>query len=513
MFYTPQGCGLTKEVIAIGGTRRAVVLYDEIMRMEPYDPKTGIGINPERYFDILFHNLGYNKKPETYQWLQEYTPIENIPKSIPIDIDNIPLKHPFLIVRDGMSLFDLLQCIAWWGRGYTEFGYIIDMKKSFKLPALDKLRHELENGYNVKRSCVLADKQYWSSSNILMRRLHNLCGHINPQYFCNCIRDFDTYAALIKVKHATAVFVSAIMNPDLLMTVIRTSEMKAAKHMNSKYGNYTALREDENVAIEFKSIFDEQVEKIHNVFVKHGAKGFIDYVVEEVKNPAKHTVVYLEPTAELVPDPLAELHTVEDKQKYVDSIELDSQNLADIFTYLDESSIPEHLTQLCRFRDNNNNIITQYVDDYYALLRRVYCLFEQFKSHHPHYLDPKNKWNISKSFYYAPNKFALYSKLHAVYIIAYPDITYEVADPNGAVKIYQKRYGDVILLDAEELGESNLESQEPKTTILKDSIPAGSEGKYVQATSKDDQLLQIPVENSDTYPKVEKIHSTVTKIQ
>ena len=468
--------------ISIGGTTIEIATMYDINNLEPQDPQTGLGgIDINRYMSLICHNLGYNKRPTTDEWLRNGDTIENIEKTNPI-ID-FPLRHSQIRINPKeMSLYDILISIYYWGRGKVEQGYLLDISKSFLLPQEQELVYNMKNGIEIKRTCVITDKQHWCISDIITRRLHNLCPHIDKDYFFNCIRNFNAYSKMIPVRHPIAFFTCGLINPTYILSMIRQCEMKAADRINQNYMNYASLRPDRETAVEFTVLLSIEIAKLHNMFKEHGAAAFVNLMsTETIKDYTTEISINADNVRDVSHDRIEQLNTIEEKISYVENTQLDETNLGFIFRFLDKESIPEYLTKT-EVLNKDGIYTTTYVKDYYTILKRIYCIFQSCQENRVHWLDSENKWIISKPFYFGPNKFALYNKYFNMYLLAYPDIKYEFKQGLEAVNTYRDRYGEAVRQDPEELGDS-LEAKAAANTVLTEDIPKGEEGRFKEANS------------------------------
>lgn len=469
------------QMINIGGVTRHIASFNDIARREPTDVRIGGQyFTPNNYLSILMNNFGYNKRPENMDWMNEGVPIENVPKTVPLDYS--PTRNALAIKHDRMLLFDLLTVIYFWGRGRIEYGYILDEDNSFKFPPKNEMLYCLQNNIEIKLSAAIStEKVHWCISDILTRRLHNICPHINKEYHFNCIRNFKGYAKQIWIDNPTPVFISAMIDPTILMTIIRNSEIEACKIVNERYGQYKAMRPDVEVAAEFSNILTEKLNHLKAIYKKYGASGFVSMVREEYVIDTNQNIIMNSAMALNVDkyDRIGELKTVEEKRKFIDDIEVDSNLIKNISKYLDFESLPDYVTKRKQVRDELGNTITEYTDVYYSTMRRLGSVFEQMSVYYPSKVDSASKWIMSKPFFINGDAFGLYNQTFKEFLLAFPDVTWKICDSREAIKTYKDRYGMDVLLDADELGDS-LESSEPKNRVFKDEIPYGDEGKYVK---------------------------------
>ena len=226
----------TRENIIIGGVRRGIATYYDLKKLVPVDSKTGYGgLSTNQYISLLFNNLGYNKRPKDLTWLENEVPVENVPKTDPL----VEVYSPYTVLKvepTGMKLSELFACIHNWSRIQNEEGYCIDPQESYKLPPNNEILYDIEHQIMIKKTLKIAEQKYhWNLADFLTRRLHNLCPHINKEYFYRSMGDFDKYIDFMEIKHPISIFVCSIVNPNIIMTIIRESEIKAAKITAKRY--------------------------------------------------------------------------------------------------------------------------------------------------------------------------------------------------------------------------------------------------------------------------------------
>ena len=454
--------------INIGGVDRYIATYDDIIRLEPTDMNTGLGgVSKEGYMSMVCYNLGFKARPVTDEWLTKSLPIENENKTESISLPQY-LKNRDLIIRDDMSLADVLHALYLWGRGPIETGLLVDTSQSWQYPSEDEIKYCLQNKIFIKRSCVLTEKCHWANTNILTRRLHNLCPHIDADYFSNCIVNFNEYAAMIPLKDPVSVFVCGIVNPDLLLSMIRSSEMEGAAVVNEKYHGYISLRPDYETAIEFYKIFTTKLEKLSSIFKEHGARGIVMMSYRQILNTFKDnslaiTISSTKPDTDT--DRLAQLDTIDEKRQYVDNVELNDTNLGFLYRYLDQDSLPPELTKVTQRMLDGVNMVTINNPELGKFLKRVYCIFESISTNRNYWLDDSVKWIFSKPMYASPNRFGLYNRKLDLFLLAYPDLTYSLEEPLTAIKIYKDKYDEEIILNPDEIGDARETPRMPNVSL------------------------------------------------
>ena len=411
-------------------------------------------------------------------WLDGELTVENIPKPYPL---KLPVTfHPLYIKQDRMNLFDLLNVASYWMRGEMECGYIIDEENGLKYPSIDEMEYSIQHGETIKLTKDISQtKLYWHKGNILLRRLHNICFHIDKEYFYNCIKDYQRYFRLIMIEYPVDVFISLIIDPDIFMTILKNSEIEAAKEINKKVGGIRALRPENETAIVLYDILGKKVEHLHKIYQKYGPTGFINMVRERTTTFGQPGVVINEfdknyPHKD---DVLASIGTIEEKLKYINNIPIQkSEYMSFVAKYLDMDYLPEQLKETAQYKDTQGNITEVRANIYYDTLKRVYTIFKQLEMYYPHCLESSNKWIISHPFYRNNKSFALYNKKANVFLVAFPDVTIKILDSVGALQAYAVSYGEDILLDGEEMSE--VESKKAPCKIFADLIPENTIDEY-----------------------------------
>ena len=142
--------------IKIGGLERYITSYEQLLLAEP--GSITIGSEPLttfQYLSCLFNNLGYDKCPKDFLWLENNIDIELVEKTEVLDY---PItKNPLMIFKD-CDLFTLLICIRNWIKGSIERGHVLDPRKSFNLPNKQDIQFYQQNRVKLMRTAVLCQK-------------------------------------------------------------------------------------------------------------------------------------------------------------------------------------------------------------------------------------------------------------------------------------------------------------------------------------------------------------------
>lgn len=426
-------------------------------------------LTEHQYLSLLYNNLGYEKCPNTSDFITKGISLEYADMNSVLDY---PItKAKLMINKNGTTLFDLLTCISMWGRGPIEKGYIIDENKSFILPSELEIKYHLENGIIIKRSFFkYPESQFWRSTDIFVKRLHNLIPSINKDYFDLCIRKFKDYSKQIIIYDPCVIFALALINPDALMTTIRDCEMEAAKEINKSYNGYSALRTDYDTVLLFVELLQKEIQKYASIYYKNGPEGLVNKVVPVI--PANRVVANMKIDNDLSQEKIFDNMKPQDIFKYVQNIELNEDEKEFMYKYFNKNSMPKFLTEVIKLKDENGEYQDTYDHRYIPTLKRIYYTLNRINDKFPQMLEAKSKFILSESFYIDANKFALYNPDLYQYVLCFDDMSNEICEPKEAVNKYKELYNITILLDENELGSNNLESKESQKfeIINKDTV-------------------------------------------
>lgn len=478
------------QFITIGGVRVPIVPFQELYQIE-YEASEGrnYNFNVDNYTDFLFHNLGYINKPTPEilnTWMNDLsgsTSIENLPKNKRITA-LLAVASKIKIQPDGMSLNDLLDCIYFWGRGVFRQGLILDEETSFISPSLEEIRYKMENNIEIEL-LYYTSNQFWSKSNIWAERAHNICPEIDYEYFNHCIHKFSTYANQIQVKTPISVFVSAIINPSILFTIIRDCEIQAAKNIakNKNQYRYTSLLKDEDKIRAFIPLFDERIKILDDMFKQHGAKAFVDYVKEEIVSFNMSKLLHPQADLNIQQERKAldewNSKSLEERKKFIDQVECNEANLTYIFSHILKESIPKKVLEMYTVIDDRGNKVNRLSYLYYSFMRRIFNILKQLDSYYPELVRGKNTLMISKPFFVDDTLFGLYHPDEKLIVIADRTYHFTIMTLQDAIQFYWDKYGIRVLLDPIEIGDA-LEYGKTNNVVFDQQIPKDKQNNYVQ---------------------------------
>ena len=431
--------------IYIGDLERYITSYEHMLFMEPGNLEYDAGpLTTHQYLSCLFNNLGYDKCPKDFLWLENYIDIENAEKS---EVFDYPITgNPLMIIKN-YDLWSLLLCIRNWIRSGMERGHILDPVKSFKLPSKKDIQFYMQNRVKITRSSVIQQKiQSWDKSDIFWRRLYNLNPSIDPEYFEYHLNHFEKYAKKILIDDARPLFVSVLADPDILLSTIKQSEIEAASIVFTRHNTTPiALLDDREIFIEFEKIFKNKVEQIKRIYKNRGIKGFIQDEYKIVKVipghiPTLGTNINLIAPIFMGQNREVDQSIIGEVFYQIASIPINGDTIAEILKYIDCNS----LKFIDRMGSDNINRIATY--------KRLYYTLEQLKKTHPELVSPKDRFILSESFYIDSDSFGLYSKKMNKFYIAGRDLILREMSPQEAIEYYQNLLGVIVELDPNEIG-------------------------------------------------------------
>lgn len=462
--------------ICIDGLERYIVSYECLLFKEPGNLELNAGpLTPHQYLSCLFKNLGYNRCPVDFLWMEKEKDILQTPKT---EILDFPITRHCLMLHDKCSLFNLLLCIRNWIKGGIEKGLLPDPTKSFKPHTKEEIEYALTNKIKLTKKVEMKrNVDTWDRSDIFWRRLYNLSPNIDPEYLECSLTNFESFSKQIEVMDPYSIFVSVLVNPDVLMSVIKQSEIEATNIVYNRNSHKIAskiLLNELEVAKEFKEILDRKFMMMSTILRNGGPKAFLTNEYKLVKVlpnqvPSQGSDILLIPPISMNdPNTLADRILLGEIFIQIANTPLDDQMKTVIFKYVE----PRSLTFLDKLGYDNIYRVATY--------KRLYYTITQLKNRHPELLNSKDRFILSQSFYIDPDRFGLYSRLANKFYVTGLDLILREMTPQEAVEYYSVYLGKEILLDPYEFPE-----------VVSEGVP------YVNL---DLLLAQTMGQNNITYP-------------
>jgi hypothetical protein len=428
--------------ITIGGVRRQIVSYENLLIKEPGNIELGVrSLSPFQYNSMLFANLGYSKCPKDMLWLEKEIPIEQVPKTEVLDY---PITHnKLMIINKTPSLFDLLHVIRNWIKDGYEKGHLMDPQKACQLPSMEEMQYNYANQIKIMKSNNVKSKiDMWDKADIFYRRWFNLNPTIDPEYFeFSLSNNFEQASKLVNVYDPYAVFVSVLIDPDILMSAIRQAEKEAAHIVfNTNTSIPVCLINIREVTKEFNKIMQIKFKQISNIFRSRGAEGFVDKRKEALRNKI-HVVPRELKCIVPYPDDIL-MQNINIAYNWMANTPLDGEHISNVRSYVEPGTL--------KFIDN----LGEDSEVRRMTYKRLYYTIEnQFKTQLKEEVSTKDKFILSEGFFINPQCFALYKKSSNKFYIC--DIYFYVhqATPQEAVAFYADYFGKQVLLNPNEIGE------------------------------------------------------------
>ena len=465
--------------ITLGGEKRKIASYDFILRNQLRNNDNPI-ISPFQYQSCLFNNFGFIHCPENSYWIKQGIPLELVDQTEVFDqpIASIPL----IILSENPRLSFMLDVINLWGYGELKNGHLLDEEKSFnsKRDYEYCLAHNIQMkiGYNVDQ-----EEYSWNSADIRTERLHQLNPMIDIEYFENNLIDFNGLTRFTFVKYPYAMFAMGIINPDMVMSIIRDAEKETAREITrTEYNGILNQAVNSEKAIPmFQNKLNEQLEQINYIYSTYGIRGLVIlnrvFTTEEVPSledisnqSMKERTMYGNDLLEKEKYQLMfasgdirifdNLPSGEAKDEYVLSMETNKKN-----QYGEED-----LQSINHYENRIKKIVFSYVDNFvgfptqidqnnpnmdtYEYKRTMFRLYVLIK----YILDPKygkvldgKKLILSKNFYIDQSNFSLYVPSMNVYLYVDQDYNIDFMSPSELVKYYNNHFNGKYFIDPDEI--------------------------------------------------------------
>ena len=455
--------------ITIGGVKRHIASYESLLIQEPANLLMDRGpLEPFQYLSMLFSNLGYSKCPKDFLWLEKDIPIEQVAKT---EVFDYPITdNKLMLINKPTSLHTVLTVISNWILDETEKGRLGD-ERSFELPEMEEMKYYYQNNIKIlRRFAIEKDTTYWNKSDVFTRRMHNLNPALDSEYFEYSLTDmFEEVAKVILVPDPSAVFVSALIDPDIIMSAIRQAEKQATHTVQNRNVNIPTVFLDFNqVVSEFARLMTIRFNQISNIYRYRGAAGFINPEKERMRN--SKCIINNELKVAIPYDMTeADLNNIRIIWSQIAMTVLDGEHIGVVKTYIDTNS----LKFVDRMGENNPTRQLTYKRLYYELANTL-------PGTYPELLNPKDKLILSEGFFIDWSCFALYKRSKNEFYIFDPYFKCTVVSPQQAIAYYGETFGKRVLLNPNEVGPNSESPICPDLDI--DMLEINALGLYGQQT-------------------------------
>lgn len=451
--------------ICVGGVVKNVISYASLYSLIP-------DLTEFQYASILMNDFGYDKVPKDNTWLKNLEPFENLKKEIPIQLPVTNIQVTFN--RDEDNLFNVLSVLRNIGRDKDETGTLLDDTRSWVMPGKDDLKRCVDKHLKIKLENRDMEKVYtWSSSDIFNRRLHNISPKINKDYYENCIRGFNYAAQYVKLKKPYVLFAAGIINPDIVSSMIRDTEIAACRKQNMEHGGQAAFRKDAEVIPVFADLFGHRYDLLVKQVKKNGLSSIGTMVrTVPIVDPGQMKVS----ESEFTPgDPFIG-KDAKARRDYVHNYKIGNDEIDFVRKYVDLKTMPEYLVGTHMVANDAGVMTPTTGNQYMEVIKRVLVTLTRAKVYHPDLLNVNDKWEFSKEFFNNVNFFSLYKKSENKFLTIHPDMNYIVDSPENTILDYANTSGQQILLDEDNLAPEASENEAPpaKEAIIPEDTNAES---------------------------------------
>ena len=389
--------------VLLGNHPVEIMSYKSILQMELKVRVDNDVINPYQYVSAFYNNIGYSNCP-------------NIS-----GLDNIKISLDKLY-RNTVVDYPITKYPVMFNRTRTTLNYLLNVIK------------------------------LWCKGEIRMTRLHNLS--LNKNYFYNSFKYFNFIEKEVVIYNPYAAFAIALINPDIIYSFIRSSEIEAANRVNCN--GYFILRKDKDMIDIFSKLLNRKIFYLANLYYKYGFEALYNMHLNYIKNnsPVDYHNMYTHMKINIIPDyditksgDSFAILSFEDKMKFIDNVVIRSEERNFIFKYVDKDALPDILLKKVVYNDGSKAYSKMYIDT----LKRLWVSLKQIECYHPEYLDTGNKLLLSDSFYIDNSRFVLYNRDMNVFIVMTNTFNSYVLNKDDAIRFYKENYGIDVIIDSVEI--------------------------------------------------------------
>ena len=445
--------------VLLGNYPVEIMSYKSILQMELKVRLDNDVINPYQYVSAFYNNIGYSNCPNISSLEGIDISLDKLYRNTVVDY---PItKYPVMFNRTRTTLKYLLNVIKTWCKGTAKRGHILDTKNSNdSIPSNLDIRYMMENNIIIKPLCSTTLEEYtWDSSDIRMTRLHNLS--LNKNYFYNSFKYFNLIEDIM-IYNPYAVFAMALINPDVIYSFIRSSEIEAATRVNCN--GYFILRKDKDMKDIFARLLNNKIFYLANLYYKYGFEALWNIHMNYIKNniPVDYYDMKCNMNINIVPDYAITksgeyddfaILSLEDKYKFIDNIVIRNEEKNFIFKYIDKENLPDILQKKVVYNDGSQTYSKLYIDT----LKRLWVSLKQIECYHPEYLESGSKLLLSDSFYIDNTRFVLYNTDMNIFIVLTNTFNSFILNKDDTIKFYKDNYGMNIVIDSEEINTESIE--------------------------------------------------------
>lgn len=405
------------------------------------------------YLTILFSNLGFKNHPDKNDnwWMNGIE--SNLVKSNRL-LSDVRKEYDEVIVHKTETLNDILKKINFWFYSEVKNGFLIDLENSFEIDE-KKIMYNQQHHITSNLSFLLTeDEYYWDAAEILSTRLYDLNPDINKDYFEFCIRDEELLLST-KINNPYICFLICAINPDILFSIIRRSEINACiDTFREKNLDSYALLDDNDSITKFESYVNNLLNTWWEVYLKFGVSG-LEYIndwnmknQEEKDNQALYDKLYR--IDHITPRRVMDI--MDNFDKMIDDFSLLSEYQKE---YLFTNMVMNESKYMFVNKRVDMRFIPKVLEEDSNLLemvyRRLYICLTQIEKYYPDILDDEcGKLTIMENGFINPTQFCLYNKKYNCFIILQNKVlpttgemskfVTEIHSPKSTVRFYLENY-------------------------------------------------------------------------
>ena len=349
-------------------------------------------------------------------------------------VKNFPFTNTEFNIRRKTNLYDLLIIFANLTKSKEiESGFLVDGFNSFIIPSEENIEFNTANNIKSLRHFEHFDTiSYWDICDISYRRLYNISPNIDPEYSECCIFPFNELLKNIIPDDPYLLFKVFIIDPRILFSIIRNSEIEAYRTIEVTFINnhvpsiFIHKLGFNQLMYYFNLIFKRKCKYLNELYEKY----YIQYFIyqEKVFNYIFNTAVY-------------DNYTLQTIRSQIYSTVLDGDHKSYINLYVDEDSL-----KVLDDDPNESRRINTY--------KKLYYYIYQLRLNRPELLNRNKKFIFSKPFYLNEDIFALYNKYENLFYITKEDLSLNPMIPKMAIEYMKNLYNINITLDPNEVNES-----------------------------------------------------------
>ena len=445
-----------------------VVNFEDLYKAVP--------MNYHQYLSILFNNLGYDATvPNTCNFQFN---IDQFIRSESLDLPDTGKEN--LIIRFDnqrrmyiMSLYEVLMIIRNLVRFGPEKGKLLDYNKISKLPSKEEIQFAVENKIKIKRKVYYKDDVVvWDRADMFFRRFNNINPKLDRMYFDNNVWYFEDFSKYIKISNPLILFYTALVNPDILLNIIRQTEIESVRKVWNESDKSTPLIlfEVKRFVKDFQCILDAKLNILYNLIYGVGLHSLLTPTETQYISMNDMNCKLISNFNNKIPD----MFTINETLNQINNTRLDDVHRKDIDLYCDWNSF-----------NILNNKSKEEVEFFF---KKLYYLLTILYNYDKSYIDSRCKYILVQDMFIDSGRFVIYNKFRNKYYMIGLDLVVREMDKETILSYYKQILNMEILLDPEDLSEQCIVAKRVPDIYLEDLMK-----KYINNNTNQN----IPVLNQN----------------